>query len=592
MKAIVDSYLQGGHKLVIEDDTLWKYPAHQYKNMYTSYASIATNVEFHSVYEFELDLIFPLFSNIDQLTLRNTKINYWKKEYPCSMRTLNLIKTQISSNWLDYVKNVDCLYLNGNEYFSYPYELPQLTSLSVIGQNIYSSNLQCPRIKRLVLEKCWYGLSYDKVKELNKLEHLKVLKTAGLKQKAEIEALGLKSADVNYIEIPVETNLILQLLNDDCLNFLGKFLNDEDLLTLHKVHPRFNCVRIKKLEVNGESLKRIPFLDNRLFYERLAPFVTKLNIYVTDLVSFEEMMPLFTNLADLSLDFYNLSPCEAISAEIGQFVPAGIVKMYIRGFINNCSNNMTNMFRRLSPSLEILEIEYEYCDKEENEVIKLKPHGLKELRKIKDLSCYFLNLNSDFLDFLRINKNTMERLEIHFERNDGFYPDFWNIISQMPNLKMCNIQRYHESIPRIPRNSFPQLQNLHIDDFYDNYENPLIDFVISLNGSYLKSFRFKGDLFDFGSTISEKISNIEELSLICGYKTWCNLIPAIFVLKKLKRVHVEPLSNDDVLPLIAGLPDLVELKTKKALEPINIMKMRDYLKKVDRKLSFNDVNFG
>lgn len=355
-KETVKSYLRAGHKLVIDQDSLWQYPVGDNNNPYSKYGSLATNIEFQRLLGYEMESLIPLFPKIKELTLRDVRspIRYRDKCYYNSLRKLTIIGSSDDKD--HFLTPMEC---------QEPIQLPclmHLRSLTLIRVTL--DEFWCRSLKRFTIDNCWSAIPFDVLKELYYIEHLRVLGSVDWKQKEQITALGFETLKVGrYLSIPVEENLILQL-NDDCLLYLQKFLSSQDWISLQETHSRFQHLRIARYTSDDDSRKSHPVDTHDYFYKRIGSLVSSLDFrtkYVSDL---EATMPYFTNLTELRLTFVEDYNDKII------IIPDGLCEF-------------RDMFRRLNGTLRVLHLVYVSEEDED----RFKTYGLGELTNIREFHC-------------------------------------------------------------------------------------------------------------------------------------------------------------------------------------------------------------
>lgn len=300
---------------MIDADTLWKYPFASHTDLYTMYGSWTKNLVINGVYEFDLDRLVPLFSDITALTLRDVQMDVDMTEegekcathYPSKLRQLSVIDATIYSEflceWLYQMDSLESLQIK-SDFIDIidlkDLDLPNLRSLTLNLQESLCTVLPCPSIKRLTIDQCWTGLDFEHVAELKELEYLKVEQAVEWKYKKQIESLRIKPVDVYYMEIPTEESLIMRL-NKDCLMHLQRFLTPEDWMAFHECHSRFKTLEIVEFGLYPKSMTLRPLNTNRSYYTRIGPLVLNLEISNLKESDVYELLPFFTNLKGLKL---------------------------------------------------------------------------------------------------------------------------------------------------------------------------------------------------------------------------------------------------------------------------------------------------
>lgn len=118
LKRIAYEYLEKGHALVVDQQTLWQYPVDNNRKFYSHFGSMTTNVEFRGLLGYDLENLFPLFPNIAHLTLRSVQMGTNDKwiNYPRSIHKLVLIDCTRGSSltsWIEKISDLEALHLQG-----------------------------------------------------------------------------------------------------------------------------------------------------------------------------------------------------------------------------------------------------------------------------------------------------------------------------------------------------------------------------------------------------------------------------------------------------------------------------------------------
>lgn len=113
----------------------------------------------------------------------------------------------------------------------------------------------------------------------------------------------------------------------------------------------------------------------------------------------------------------------------------------------------------------------------------------------------------------------------------------------------------------------------------------------SLDCSQLKSVWFEGTGLEFDVDISGRMTSLEVLNIKGSMLGELQIpIDAIIALTQLKKCN-DALGDQQVLPLVQGLPHLHTLNTLRELELKAIQETRKYLKEVNRKLCINGIDY-
>lgn len=584
LRKVVKSKLAKGRDLVIDEDTVWKYPIAQHSALYSKYASWATSIVINGVYEFDLDPLLRLFPNITGLTLRNVQMDLRTVHRmsviacPLKLRRFRVIDSKLNlGNWYEQMESLEELHFEGTDSVNLP-DLTRLSQLTLLVPEVKSwSTTTCPLLKRLTINHCWNGLKEEQIKGFTKLQHLKVMRSVDWKVKEQIKGMHLKSADVHYMEIPTEANLILRL-NMDCLMHLQRYLSSEDWMTFRESHPMFQQLPIRQYKIDVQSLKRLPVATNQQYYKRIGPLVTSLYVRDLDYYALLPLIHFFTNLRDLDVDhWFDLGPV------------SGVRKLSVTTY--KLAFLATAMMKSLRTSVESLDLMIRIDDDGGVQSV----NGLEELQNVKEFKINELLVTREALTFLHTNQRHMRKLEIwELFGNQKSLEEFWLIIADMPNLQELYIQmscsKEMTKIPQLPTGCLPRLEKLSLllgDVKGKGYEQLLK----SLDCSQLKSVWFEGTGLEFDVDISGRMTSLEVLNIKGSLLGELQIpIDAIIALTQLKKCSVV-LEDQQVLPLVQGLPHLRTLNTLRNLELKAIQETRKYLKEVNRKLCINGIDY-
>lgn len=466
---------------------------------------------------------------------------------------------------------LESLHLEGNTRVLLP-DLHILHSLTLINQNARLDDLDGAFLQNITMDR-YTSNKYEQLKAFPKLEHLKILQSVNWQQKEEIDKLKLKSTSVHCFEVPHEKNLILRL-NDDCFLHLQKYLSIEDWISLHETHPRFQHMVIPYLEIDKNDF---PITENQ---KCKLPLVISLSIDNYANADLGKLMEGCSSLVDLNISLNERQdPTDYIT-----HIPTGLKKLNIN--IDVLSQILDEkyviaMFRQLNPTLISLHISDDDA-LDENVNYLTRCSGMLELHHIQELTCSTLNLTKEFVQFLVQNKDNMRKLVLFFKMEPLLEKEMWRVIGTMKSLQSLIITpKVHP--PVMTDGCLPFLEHLNVA-MYDFYG--LENLLISMDGRKLRSFTYGGLTQDYGLVNWERMVNIEYLKLIIyGGQKGCNLLPKLFALTKLKKLIVFPMDDDQILPLIKGLPNLEYLQTSgEVLKEETLNKTREYLRIAQRNI--------
>lgn len=559
----MDSYLKDGHQILIDDDTLWKFPMAEYRTMYDYFLSRATNVAVEAIHEFELNGLYEKYPQIQELTLRNMNIIYdciRHRTLP-SLRTLIIIDSNVSNGALEsYViaaKSLRVLYLQGgtDTYFmKFPW---RLESLTVKNQKITMGNQRHRSLTSLTIDYFWNCINNENILHFQNLDHFKVTRSVDWKDMAAIKELNLKSVSIQHIcQIPEQENLILKL-NDDCLLHLRTFLSQNDWLSLLKTHFRFHVLPIAHYRLEMGDYMELPFLKS------IGPQIQKMNICYYK-KKFHGMLSFFPNLTELDTSYECLLDYLATHPQI----------FFKTLHLWDGSSDMDDIFRKLNPTLEKLHIS-----------VEKDTVGLTTLTNIREFTLGYSCLTREVILFLGINRETLQKMSLYVKESPYFI-DLWRAISQLSNLRILILTfNGFFPIPDIPNGSLPMLEELVLE----RHRAGFCKFITQLDGSRLRSFKSDGDHFE-GSDVWIKAQNLEELDL-SDIRDKQNLIHSMLILKKLKKLKVGSIGKSDYMLLIQAMTSLANFQTS-YIPRETIPVIRDYLKRNNRKLCINGTQMG
>lgn len=163
-------------------------------------------------------------------------------------------------------------------------------------------------------------------------------------------------------------------LPNDCLLYLRKLMPSTD-----------QPLSISEFKVDNETFKRIPWPDNRLFYTLIGSVVSKLEIVCIPEELCNEILPLFTALKDMSISYDHNMGTSFVSR-----ISGGLNRLTLSGRMIKDAKATEDLCRRLSPTLEVLHIEYmSPGELDEAAVIPNSvTHGLMYLRNIRQFECH------------------------------------------------------------------------------------------------------------------------------------------------------------------------------------------------------------
>lgn len=372
-------------------------------------------------------------------------------------------------------------------------------------------------------------------------------------------------------------------LPNDCLPYLRKLMPSTD-----------QPPSISEFKVDNDTFKRIPWPDNRLFYTLIGSVVSKLEIVCIPEGLCNEILPLFTALKDMSISYDHNMGTSFVSR-----IPDGLNRLTLSGRMIKDVQATEDLFRRLSPTLEVLNIEYmSHGEMDEAAVIPNSvTHGLMYLRNIRQFKCHNVTVSNDFLHFMRLNKNNLRSLDVAVWEDNILNADLWRIISQMHSVEFLSTEwlriSFSECIPIIPQGSLLMLKKLilRISIFTITQFKSLVLFIERLDKSNLQYLYFETNFaFLTVQEIFKDMPELEELHLRYSYRAVeCSkvIIGKILGLTKLKILSILFFGDESILQLIEALPNLAEIidygYTGERL------KVLEYIRKSNRRFILNGV---
>lgn len=366
-------------------------------------------------------------------------------------------------------------------------------------------------------------------------------------------------------------NLILRL-NDDCLLHVMKFLNGKDLLALHDTHIRFQITRITGYTIDIQSL---PLIENLEFYKRIAPLVSSLSIKDISNEELPQLMHLFTNVAEMT--FLCSIPADV---DLEAVIPTGLKELNFERVTETSVNNLSKVFRRLSPTLHKLDL----CSVGEEDISE----ALIELHNMREFH-YFTTaeVTIPLLKFLRLNMSSMQMIDLNVDSDAGLEKDLWYVITKISSLKILKINccecSSDEPLSHLKKGALPMLEHLEIVCFNDIWPR---DILKSLDGSKLKTLALFVCPFDIRGVFDGRMKNLWKLGITIYGSNWQPHIESLFSLPSLRVLGLENQELSNIIPLIKGLPHLTEFLTELEISFGNdvLVAIHTYLRQTNRKL--------
>lgn len=519
----MESYLARGNPLIIDDESMWKYPFHTNTELYNRYGSRARNIVFNKVYELDIDDVINFFPHIRELTLRNMAVIYYEKPAKWPITTLRLI------NFIDIEEFLACA-LSDDLIETLVIErstpcwlvyMPVLQSLTLIDQQHYTALQYFPNLRQLTIDQ-WPG---DELAQLEHLERLKIRQSVDPKHREAIEAMNLTSVEIYYFDVPTEETPILRL-NEYCLLHIISYLSTEDWAAFRATHRHFRGLKIAELVLDKETLRRHPMPQHNRFYEHIGSFVPRL---VVDNIKSEDvcrMLPLFVNLQELTLKGANIG-----EGGIIDLIPSGLRKLHLDSK-QDLNMSDSDLFDRLSSTLQVLELNFE--EPSTGSTIQLSM--LQIIRKFK---CVNLQGTEDFLLFLMLNSGHMRHLDVCLSTPSALETEMWRIIAQMYPLDNLTISNNESSfkVPDIPNGSLPNLKSLSLCG------RNIWKYVEALDGSELETMA----LNTWNVPREEDFSRFPKLKKLKLFAFFSDILSLIKAHPELKELRLSPYGEDEVI---------------------------------------------
>lgn len=563
---IVKSYLRTGHPLVIDQNTLWLYPARTNRHVYSKYGSLATNIELRELRPPSLLLLMPSFPKVQELTIRRMYFPIYLRAHEYARSLFPAVRTLTLIGYREEEKR-DLNPLMTNHPFELPY-MGALQSLTLIRMTVVGSN--CSTLRRLTIDRCWTAIPWEVVLEIPGLEYLRVLDRVDWQQKEQIDSLGVMTVQLtHYSPVPTEENLILAL-NDDCLLHLQRFLAPDDCISLQATHPRFQHLRVPTYTSDSDSRERRPLDTQREFYERIGPLVSGLDLRAQKVSEFEAEMPFFTNLTELRMTMVEIREQDREEEEEDEdsiyvvVIPRGLCEF-------------RELFQRLNDTLRVLHLDYvtsERCD-------TFEVNGLSRLTNIVEIRCAKVSDSTEFFGFLEANQATMQSLSLTGEFRSP--KSLMQVVSGMRNLRTLHLDCgfFHSPALGIEKGALPLLQTLSISTATMQEGRVMRELLDTLDLCQLKTFRISGCQINSQAVWHRMVSLVE---LEVDFR---DVVPAVFVLTSLQKLRAY-FWDDMVLQLVQGLPQLKYLNNDSyKLWDSSASAILEYLRQSKRTLLLN-----
>lgn len=553
-----------------------------------------------------------LFPRLNDLTLRDfSGMDYADNYVPESLKRLTIINEkklkdcELRELLLQSKHSLEHLYL-GSETFYFTqleFNFSRLKSLILVNHaietvvdplspvleklhlevlyNPFNLYINWTSLKGLPITSLTLGKWDDERSEMAKscpnLKHLRILGETFPEHKEEIESLNLESVDVYYLDIPETQDLMLNMLDDDCLLVIMEHLNIEELATLCQVHSRFGKIlgqRPKRtLRLDLCFMRRHPPKENQGFYHCLGWLVNDLDVtsYGTDVVEH------FQQLDSLKISGYHLQNDKDTAPNIQ---PGLRCLEVICGAYKDLSDAslISEMFKRLNPTLRTLKII-------ESKVIA---ENLKELTNVTNLSLCDFEMTAAAFQFLRQNKDTIETLTLRDLVADVGTIGITAAVTEMKSLKELILEDMKFGLFVFGQPVYPQLHELVITAGCF----PLRLLLQGLEVPKLRALRLnlKGNKNAFGIVLKERMPQLEELSIEGGHGIEFIVEEVLQGPHNLKTLRVETMRiyGRLMVDLVKGLPKLTSLHI--GCCPPLLGRLHSYLKESERQVELIDTS--
>lgn len=321
LEKLVQSYVNNGGNIILNNHVLCKYPIQTNRSFYLSFKN-ASSMTLNGIAECDIAGIMSHFHHIQRLNLTHMQILEDINAFPQRLTHLSLFKVRFEADLLKalYAKVKDTLTSLSYdrietawvfmEWHDFKEWCPNLKSIVYKGG---STNMrleghlktagQCPfqegfmmtiptSLESLYVDTEWPQLNLKNTRIISltlrqlpadvptTLERLNILDAQHSDKKMVVEKWDIKETNVHYYndpDPPQQPNLILSLLNADCLLKVAEYLPVEDKLVFCKTHSKISelLTRHSFIVMYGPD----NFREHMETWIKASPFIKKLAIY-------------------------------------------------------------------------------------------------------------------------------------------------------------------------------------------------------------------------------------------------------------------------------------------------------------------------
>lgn len=471
--------------MLIDAESLRECPLKDHFDDYAHLGGTVATLILSRVEEEHLEIIFSAFPAIIKLTLKNiVLLEEDLLNYPKTLEEFQIIDCKINQplmeNWLEAVAaTLTSIYIH-RSYFTIALEIEgfdsicnllptldnlkyasledqschitaQLPSVQFLSYNVLREakepldevlqRLNCEKsLRTLILKNCPKDL--NSLKRFESLDHLRIINSVdvNVEKQFKLSKHANTILDVHSFK-PVEKNLILKILNDDCLLQICSYLNLSEWFAVKDTHPRFEALsfRYADIEISDQFLRKYPLEEKLQIYQNMSQTARSLSLAGKD---WEKVLQHFPGLTKLFLNDWRRDTDS--DKDPFKNIHSGLERLKIlSGHINRL--NESELFARLSPTLTHLTI--------------LEPQDLESLRQLENLRELSLSRIKNGMNFSRTFKG-MTKLE---NLSLGFHPLCREVDSfpVMNNLKVLHLWQLSTVVVLRPAD-FPILEEINL----------------------------------------------------------------------------------------------------------------------------------
>lgn len=380
------------------------------------------------------------------------------------------------------------------------------------------------KLRTLKLKDWWPVDHYPRT-----LEHLTVTGLVDPKHKQAIDALQLKTTNVQYFHPPTQPKLLLKTLNNDCLEHLLRFLSLSDCLAFAETDWRVRDVMVRyRFPTFSMSTQVEAILSGYPGYlSDMAPFIRKLSLF--------HVTPQLTNgLAHFTSLRWLCMTWVTISDQTMMDIPQTVQKVSMSG----CSRQKSTTEKRKS----------------------LRGYQQKALGQLREITVDSRLDDGCLAEFLHYGRNSLQRLNVRMQQSSDLesYADVWPIVAAIPTMQHLMLQRLYG--PTTDRYGVVEnkLERDRMGLMYKAVGGKLLKLHVDIRSDELVCF-LNATLF----------GELEELQLTSDYhaRLGVSAWKSVYTLKNLRKFRMgkwgkfsPKVSEQEVLRLVRQLPKLQQLE--------------------------------